>query len=118
MPMSSGTQSISVSRFCRCGLSNHPPGTSRPAITQQEARIFQHTRIYRDVEAVVEQLEILARNGDDKQALSDLVEYVHLFAAHPEGSKYALVLREKLLASRRLKGLLEQLEEELGEELG
>jgi hypothetical protein len=88
------------------------------AITQQEARIFQHTRIYRDVEAVVEQLEILSRNGDEKQALSDLVEYVHLFAAHPEGNKYASVLKEKLLASRRLKGLLEQLEEELGEELG
>jgi len=82
------------------------------AITQQEARIFQHTRIYRDVEAVVEQLEILSRNGDDKQTL------VHLFAAHPEGSKYASVLKEKLLASRRLKGLLEQLEEELGENLG
>ena len=87
------------------------------AITQQEARIFQHTRIYRDVEAVVEQLEILSRNGDDKQALDDLVEYVHLFAAHPEGSKYASVLKEKLLASRRLKGLLEQLEEALGEGL-
>ena len=85
------------------------------AIAQQQARTFQHTRIYREVEEIVEQLDILVKAGDDKQAESDLGDYVQVFLAHPERNKYVSVLRERLAASRRLQGLLAVLETQVNE---
>lgn len=86
------------------------------AIAQQEGRMFEHTRIYRDIEGVIEQLEILVRNGEEKQAIADLGDYIRIFSSHPEGQKYASVLRQKLTTSRNLRGLLQILEEELEKE--
>jgi hypothetical protein len=85
------------------------------AIAQQQARIFQHTRIYREVDEIAEQLGILVKAGDDKQAKSDLVDYINVFLDHPERNKYIAVLRERLAADRRLQGLLKVLEAEVDE---
>jgi hypothetical protein len=85
------------------------------AIAQQKARTFQHTRIYREVEEIVEQLDIMVKAGDDKQAESDLVDYIQVFMAHPERSKYMSVLQERLSAYRRLQSLLGVLEKEVNE---
>jgi hypothetical protein len=85
------------------------------AISQQKARMFQHPRIYQEVREILEQLEVLVDGRDEAQARSDLTDYVSVVLGHPEHERYLLVLRDELMASRQLRGLLQTLEAAVNE---